>query len=218
MKKLSLIKKTVALTFVMVLAISLSYGQSWVKAYSSGYYYHTDPGSVFTWSGTSRDGYCDGYGVIQWYDSLGNPISKYVGYLSYGKNQGYGTQYYSNGDIYYQGNWENDEIKDFASFTALGNVVGNFLMNKVFEGGINLHTDIIELINSTNGDNELKVRVTFNGDVVKTNFYAFTLVINGEAPYIHFENINDMAGIYMLYRLGVIINETNDYVNSLKTQ
>jgi hypothetical protein len=216
MKKSAVIKTAFALTFVLAFSVSFCHAQ-WEKAYSTGYYYHTDPGT-FTWSGGSRDGYCDGFGTIQWYDNAGNPTGKYVGYVSYGKNEGYGTQYYTSGDIYYQGNWENDEIKDFAAFKNLGYDVGQFVMDKIFDGGINLRTSVVELINTGDANNELKIRVTFNGDIINTNYYAMTVVVNRQAPYVHFENVNDMAGVYILYRAAELAKEINDYINENKNQ
>lgn len=244
MKTLTLNQKTFALVIaIMAFSVTICKAQSpWARAQSSGCWYHTSAGSIFTWSGGCRDGYCDGNGTIQWYDSNNNPTYKYVGQVSSGKNDGYGTLYYANGYVYYRGEWAddlksgigttyyddgsiqykgafvNDEMKDIDNFNTLAYDAGNYIMNKFFDGGINLRTKVIELINTSNGDNELKVRVTFNGNIVSTNYYAFTLVLNKQAPYVHFENINDMASVYMLYRISEMAKELDDYLNKNQNQ
>lgn len=211
MKNLSTTAKALTVTFLLTLVITISHAQSvsWVKDYYTGNLYHTN--STFTWSGGSRAGYCDGYGKIQFYDSEGNATGWYVGNVQYGKNVGYGTQYLSNGEIFYRGQWVNDEIKDFDVVDNFGKLAGKLLMDKVFDGGINLNTTVIKFINTGGSDDQLKIRVTFNGDIITTNFYAFTMIIDNNAPFVHFENANDNAQFYLSMKVtAAVINAINN--------
>ena len=213
MKNLSQLSKTFIITLCLVCSYDICHAQ-WNKTYSTGYDYYSLVSGEFTWSGNSVNNYVDGFGTIQWYDASNNPSFRYVGNVQRGRNQGYGTLYYANGDIYYRGDWENGGIKDFQSFKSFANVLGSLIEDKVFDGGTNLQTTITELVSTGDDNNEMKIRIEFNGNIVTTNYYAFTLVINKEAPYVHFEDINDAAGWYMLYKSAEIIKLVNDAINN----
>lgn len=192
----------------------------WVKATNCGAYYHTGIDAVFTWTGGANNGYCNGYGTIQWYDVDGNKEGKYVGNVRNGINEGYGTQYYTNGNISYAGNWRNDmengqgtkynydgsvaysgkfvngDLEGIASMNYAASVVGRFVMDKIFDGGINLRTGIVKIAN-----NEVQIRITFNGNIMQSNYYAMTLIIKDTAPFVDFINYNDNTDFYLKLKL-----------------
>lgn len=101
-------KKLIISILIAILICNLTYGQiTFRTAYNKNCKYRTD--NYFKWTGSCKDGYAHGYGTIYWCDQYGNNSgSKYVGDVWYGRNEGYGTQYFNDGTICYQGNWSND--------------------------------------------------------------------------------------------------------------
>lgn len=112
----------------------------------------------FTWSGSVKDGYCQGKGTIKWYRK-GKYMGKMVGNLKKGKNHGYctlydatgvktfegifvndkrngrGKVYYSNG-TYELGKWVNDVLVETEEATVIVDTVSvasNELLNKALD-------------------------------------------------------------------------------------
>lgn len=215
-------------------SFSQSDGLAYVKAQNCVGFYHTVKGDIFTWSGPVQNNYCHGYGTVQWFDSYGARLYRYTGNVQYGKNEGYGTSYYSNGVKAYEGYWKNDmregagtSFYDDGTIQYKGNFVngsiehlsdlnefaynlGNYLMQNIFDGGIHLDSRVIKMINAEGEDKEIRIKVSFNGDIVTTNYYEFTIVIRSSAPYVDLVNVNDMASFYAGYKLSKSIV---DYYN-----
>ncbi len=194
---------------------------AWVKAWNTNGYYRTDSGSIFTWSGNMQNGYCHGYGTIQWYEN-GNTSFKYIGGVKYGKNEGYGTSYdakgnksfegywqndvregygtsyYSDGDIYRQGYYTNDGYKQEVDADELASAYTNKIINKLFDGGINRRYTILKCVYDANNKmREMTIRITFNGDIVKSNFYACTLVVTNYTSFsAELIDLNEQAAKY----------------------
>ncbi|MDB5141445.1 MAG: hypothetical protein JWQ66_158 [Mucilaginibacter sp.] len=189
-------------------------GTAWVKASNCDCYFQTSPNSSFTWAGSCKGSYCDGYGTIQWYDVNGNSQGKFIGNLKYGKADGYATQYYSNGAIYLQGEFVNDVFRDYSALNTFGYNVADEMVSKIFDGGINLQSKVIQVIDS-NGEQTIRYRITFNGNVVQTNYYAMTLVISNISPYVSFENVNDIASFYISVKA---IDEVDNYLKTHPNQ
>ena len=205
-----------------------------VRAYNTACYYHTNSTSVFTWSGGCEQSYCHGYGTIQWYDN-GTPTAKYTGNIQYGKNEGYGTMYYANGRIRYTGNWKNDmengygtayspygdtlfhgyfrddQISNYYFLDLTAKKLTEFIVAKLFDGGINIKYQLVKAVYDNNDAlEEIRVRMTFNGDIITTNYYDGTLVINLKKPYVDFVNYNDNFQAYATLKLtATIIDEIN---------
>ena len=204
---------------------------TWLKSSNNGLYYHTD--TRFTWSGGSLNGYCNGYGTIQWYKADGSRSGSYTGYIVRGINEGYGTQYYSNGNIYYQGYWKNDmkngsgsiyaenvilqyqgtfvndKLKGIDLLEAAGYQTGKFIMNDIFDSGINLETSIVK---ST--DSEIWLFVKFNGIFINSNVYEFVLSIGKQSLSFEIPYMNERAKVYLtvkgIYEIG---KEIDNYFN-----
>ncbi len=202
MKNYLTVLKIYALLVVSFLPISKSHGQecTWVKAQYSSCYYHTSPGATFTWSGDCKNGYCDGYGTIQYYDN-GNLAGKLVGRLVQGKVEGYATQYYEDGSIYLQGNYVNDEYENLYQLSKDANDLGFYVMNEVFDGGTNLNCEIIDVIDAKNGNKEIRIKVKFNGNIVQENKYSITLILTNNFPFVDF-TANDRAMGYIVGKYG----------------
>jgi hypothetical protein len=190
------------LSFCLILSLTAANAQpTLVRSWNNNGYYQTGSGSVFTWSGSTLNGYCHGYGTIQWYDN-GNPSFKYIGGVKNGKNEGYGTYYNANGNRSYAGYWQNDVREGYGtSYNSDGSIYRqgyytndafkyednadavakkctNYIINNEFDGGINRRYTILKCIYDT--DNklvEMEIRITFNGDIINTNSYACTLAI-----------------------------------------
>ncbi len=213
-------KKIYSLLLGLVLcAINPLYAQNvnWVRSTYGDCLYHTN--EKFTWSGDCNSGYCDGFGTITWVDG-----SKYIGNLSMGMNSGFGTQYYANGQKLYEGQWLNDkkngfgklydadgylmfkgnfingEHEDIKLLNNLADIVCPFILDKVFDGGNNLRYQCVGFYPSNADNFRIYIRMLFDGDIVTTNHYAFTLVLKSEAPFIDFVDYNETTQNYLLYK------------------
>lgn len=213
----------IACLLFFTLSVITTSAQEWVKSYGTGLYYRTNSNSVFTWSGGSRNGYCHGYGTIQWYVN-GEKSSKYIGNVSFGKNEGYGTfytangnisyegywkndmrhghgtQYYSDGSIQFQGNFIEDNLENIDELNTAASIIGKYIMDEIFDGGIHLKTQLIRY-----SDNEIHIYIEFNGNIIQTNEYYMTLVIKDTAPYVDFINYNDNAESYIALKFTITV-------------
>jgi len=69
--------------------------------------FNTD--TEFTWNGACKNGFCNGYGTIQWYNKRGKKSGKVVGLVKMGKSEGFCTMYNANGSKLFEGNYVNDK-------------------------------------------------------------------------------------------------------------
>jgi antitoxin component YwqK of YwqJK toxin-antitoxin module len=217
--------------FAVLLTNAATAQNNWYKSSNSGLYYHTD--GKFTWTGGSKNGYCNGYGTIQWYTSEGTKSGWYTGNIVNGKNEGYGTQYYSNGNKYYEGYWKNDMRNGYGTtyyenggieyqgtfvndklagidlLEEAGYQAGKYIMENIFDSGINLQTSIIK---STEAGIWLYVK--FNGIFINTNVYEFVVSIGKKSVSFEIPYMNDRAKIYLtlkgVYEIG---KELSEYFN-----
>jgi hypothetical protein len=203
----------------------------WIKSTNNGLYYHTN--TSFTWNGSGKAGYCNGYGTIQWYNADGTKSGWFTGNIINGKNQGYGTQYFSNGQKYYEGYWSNDEmtgtgkmydingvlqfegvfenghLKNMALSNTAAYEAGKYIMRNIFDDGINLRSYVIK-----HTKDELWFRTQFNGIFINSNVYEFTIAISKNAPYVRIVYSNDLAKLYLtLKAIGTVANEIDNYFN-----
>jgi hypothetical protein len=158
----------------------------------------TSVGSI-QWYGSCNNGYCDGYGTVQYYDQDGTSMGSFVGNVSGGRLNGYGTRYAANGAIFYRGNLTNNEFTDEAPFLLTTGIVGDFMIDSLLSGGINRTCDIVKAVFSTDGSlQELRYRVTCNGQFMTENFYDCTLVITpNSAPFVDMVDVNDNAKVFI---------------------
>lgn len=211
--------KKLILVLAALMCVNMAIAQrelGMVRATNCEAYYHTGIGATFSWTGGISSRYCNGYGTIQFYDEYGNNNGKYVGNVRNGKNEGYGIQYYSNGNVSYEGNWRNDErsgqgtkynwdgsvaysgnfengdLEGIAPLNFFAEQAGQLIMQKIFDGGVDLSTRITRLTN-----NEIHARITFHGNFVWANVYDMTLVVRNYAPYVDIINANDNAVGYL---------------------
>jgi len=214
----------------LTISSSLAMGQlTWVKAYNVGCYYHTNATSVFTWDGGCQDSYCNGYGTIQWYNQ-GQPATKYTGDILNGKNEGYGVMYYANGYKEYEGNWKNDmengfgtvfskygdtlfqgyftddQIQDYAVLDFASKKITEYVVAKLFDGGTNVKYQLVKAVHDRSGIlEEIRVRMTFNGDIITTNYYDGTMVIKLKPLYVDFVNYNENFENYALLKISTTV-------------
>lgn len=207
---------------IMLSAITFSQGTSWERASNCGCYFQTSPGASFTWSGGTSNGYCNGYGTIQWYDGYSRS-GKYVGNLMNGKADGYATQYRSNGNILYQGYWKNDmrhgrgtsynsdgsvlykgifaydKIKNLSTLESIAGQVASYIVQRIFFGGTNVSYTIKRAVfNDDESLHEFWLYIYFNGNIVQTNEYYLTLKYNEDwAIPIDFYDYSDNCEDYL---------------------
>lgn len=242
MKKSKRISTFIAILLFLSSSLNPLFAQSvWVKAYNSSGFYHTNPGAVFTWSGSVYNSYCHGNGTIQWYDALGNSAGRYTGGVKYGKNSGFGTQYYADGSKYYAGYWENDMFNGYGTlYNGYGGIMyqGYFRDNQmanysdlqtaareitmetiksVFDGGQNVRYSVEKAVFGVDNKlTELRIRMTFNGDIISSNEYDCTLVINGLYSTPYFTDCNSNAKNYIGLKLTIgLINAIDKVVKSI---
>ncbi len=202
MRRSTIHSKPIVLTlFLIITALSAIAQLGWVRAYNVNAYYQTDPNAVYTWDGGISNNYCDGYGTIQFYEN-NIPGGKYRGWVKNGKNEGYGTQYYANGQVYYAGNWKddqksgfgtlyyedgsekfkgifvNDQLSHFSDLERAAEQTAVLVVEKIFDGGINIRYGVSKAVFDRTGKlEEMRIRITFNGDFFRSNFYEGTMVI-----------------------------------------
>lgn len=111
-------KQFYLLSFILLFnlnAYSQGRGTHYVGDIYNGCNFLTDKNIRFTWSGSCSEGYCNGYGTIQTYNTNGSKSWKYIGNLRYGKAHGKGKMYRSNGSLMYDGDWENDYVQGYGT-------------------------------------------------------------------------------------------------------
>jgi hypothetical protein len=203
-----------SIAFLFISFCRLNAQSSWMKSSNNGLYYQTN--ARFTWSGGGFNGYCNGIGTIQWYNADGTKTGWYTGKVVNGKNEGYGAYYYSNGQPWYEGYWKNDQkngygkmyfengaiqfegnfindqLEGIGLLELAGNEAGKLIMDKLFDGGINLQTSIVR---ST--PEEVMVYVKFNGNINTANLYEFILAVGKKTPSVKIPYMNDLAKFYL---------------------
>ncbi len=205
---------------VSILSNNLVYAQATLKkAYYTGLYFYAD--LPFTWSGGSSDGYCNGYGTLQFYEN-GNAAMKYVGYVKKGvfegygssyrndgstfyvgnwsNNQmhGYGISYYENGNVFYQGQLYNNEIPTMSSLKSVAAQISQIVVSESFDGGSNVNYDVEKIIYDREGQlKELSIRLTFYGNINTSNYYACTIAMSDYCKKVNYLNCNDRAANYL---------------------
>lgn len=218
---------------------------AFVKAQNVNGYFQTSRGAVFTWSGSTVNSYCNGYGTIQFYDKNGDIGGKFTGTLKDGKSEGYGTMYYKNGAKSYEGYWVNDmrhgkgteyhmdgSIKFTGNYIAdnyeyldeinvLSNKIATQILYKVFDGGQNLSVKPWTFTyDNQNGDFKLMIDMKFYGNIINTNYYQCTAILTKTFPYIDFSDYNDNAKTYILLKspqlLRAIVDQLDKDLNKRK--
>ena len=175
---------------------------------------YTNSSSV-EWTGPCNNGWVDGYGTVRYYDPNGNYTGAYVGNVSQGYLTGFATKYYSDGGIFYQGQFRANFLINLAPFYLLTDQVRDFVVDSLLSGGINRHCEITKGLFSTDGDpQEVRFRVTCNGQLVPDNFYDCTLVIYNKPPYIDMVNVNNNAQPWITLNLLRYLNALYNWIRA----
>lgn len=176
----------------------------YVKATNCNCYLYTIPANIgsLTWVGNCNYGYCVGYGTARYYDKQGNYFGEYIGNVVSGKKDGYGTYYGTDGSLWMQGNFVKGQFVSSLPYSLLQNLIGDYIIDSLFDGGINRSCSLVKAVFTPNGDvKELRYAMTFDGDIISSNHYVCTLVIKDTAPYIDFVNYNDNAEAYLTIKV-----------------
>lgn len=199
-----LLNRKTWLTLIFSLCVSFAFSQSVERAFKQASNCNcslltpTAMGYI-QWYGPCYNGYCDGNGTVKYFDQNGNYFGSYVGNVTQGKLNGYGTRYYGDGSIIYRGHVVNNEFADQAPFELANDLIGNFVVDSLLSGGINRHCDIVKAVFAQDGSlQEIRYRVTCNGQIVTDNFYDCTLVITPfNSPYVDMVNVNSNAQTFI---------------------
>ena len=201
----------------------------------------------YIWSGNCINNFANGYGVIQLFN-YGILEDYYKGFVSAGKLNGKGTFYNSDGYKIMEGTFKNNQLNGYGKkYDSKGNLkfegyfingemkilsqedvqdLGRKLVDEIFDGGTNINAKIIEWKRFTEsrqlGDKNIliKIKITFNGNYDKSNYYEFTLKMWESFSGFDFTFIdaNDIArqyistktGVKLGYKLGVLFKELEE--------
>jgi hypothetical protein len=154
--------------------------------------------SSIEWFGPCSNGYCNGYGTVNYYDPNGYYSGRYVGNVSQGLLNGFSTKYNADGTIAYQGRFKNNIFMDLAPFLLLNDAIKDFVVDSLLSGGIHRHCEILTGLFSQNDDlREVRYHVSCDGQLDETNHYTCTLVFSNRSPYIDIVDANDNAKFFI---------------------
>jgi hypothetical protein len=171
--------------------------------------------SAIEWYGDCSNGYCNGYGTVNYYDPNGSYSGKYIGYVSQGTLNGFGTKYYADGSILYQGRFKDNIFLDQAPYMLLNDPIMDFVIDSLLSGGINRRCDIVKSVFSKDDDLlEIRYRVSCDGQFVETNHYTCTLVYSNQPPYIDIVDANDNAQVFITLNLLKYSKRLYDWIQS----
>jgi hypothetical protein len=150
------------------------------------------------WFGSCDNGFCDGYGTVFYYDQNGDYAGKFIGSVSQGLLNGFGTRYYPDGTIVYQGKFRNNNYVDVEPYTYLNGIIGDFIIDSLLSGGIHRHCEVVSSVFSENDVlQEIRYRVSCDGQWETSNHYTCTLVFSNREPYVHIVDANDNAQVFI---------------------
>jgi hypothetical protein len=167
------------------------------------------------WNGTCTNGWCDGYGTVHYYDPNGYYLGAYVGNVLQGYLTGFGTKYYSDGSLFYRGQFKGNAFVNLLPFYLVTDDIGNFVVDSLLSGGIHRHCEIVKGVFSSEGDfQEIRFRVTCDGQIINDNHYDCTLVIYNKAPWVDMVNVNDNAAPWILANLARYITQIYNWMRT----
>lgn len=152
----------------------------------------------FSWSGSWENNYCNGYGTIRYYDAEDNFAGTYVGDVSDGLRTGYSSMYDSEGNLFLKGNFIQNKCPLALLLSSAEDFIGNFIIDSLFDGGINRSSKLKKVIFNNNDDlQEVRYQLSFDGDIVSSNHYYCTLVVKTDPLSVDFVDYNDYAAYYI---------------------
>jgi hypothetical protein len=96
---------------------------------------HPQPDETVTWSGACKNGFAEGQGLLQWFQSK-RPFERYEGEMLGGQMDGHGTLITGNGGRYV-GGFHNGKADGFGEWTsARGNASGLWTNGCFNSGGV----------------------------------------------------------------------------------
>ncbi len=189
----------------------------------------------FTWSGSCVNGYADGYGKLQlikdgynttfykgymkagrlnglgtYYYANGNKMQE--GTFSNNLLNGNGRSYDSDGNLKMEGYFENDKLYNITSANKSAIDLANEIVDKIFDGGTNVKCKVVgfrrydnSTTNVTDDNCIIEIQISFNGNIVQSNYYELTLRLQGDSSgtSYSFTDVNDMAFGYGLSKIGI---------------
>lgn len=216
---------------LFITKVDLAISQNWVKAQNVDCYYYASLSDVFRWTGGCQNGYCNGYGTLQFFTN-GIAEEKYIGTLQNGKREGYGTYYYANGkknyegyfkndlrngfgvsyhdngDTLYQGYWKDNKGVNEELLYSIGKILTDYIVAYMFDGGTNVIYDLTKVICDRDGSlKELRVKMTFNGNKASWIKYEGTLLIKTSPFTIDFIDYNKNFEAYIYLKTAEVLIE-----------
>lgn len=189
----------------------------------------------FTWSGNCVNGYADGYGKLQLikdgynttyyigYMRSGKLCGNGTYYYANGSKMlegtfrnnclnGLGNSYDQNGNLKIEGYFENDKLFNISDINSDFGPLANEIVDNVFDGGTNIKSKLVGLRRYDNSTSRvtknnciIEIQISFNGNIIQSNYYEITLRIQGtvDGTSYNFIDANEMALGYGLSKLGI---------------
>lgn len=135
--------------------------------------------------GDFQNGYFEGNGSLYKNGSL-----FYSGEFKENQYHGYGSTYYPDGSRCNEGEYVNGTFRWLQECTSTAENVGHYIVQEVFDGGINVDTSLISSKIGMNSNNhEIVFNLAFNGDFVTSNHYECKVKVLNSGSETRYELI-----------------------------
>lgn len=126
-----------------------------------------------------------------------SPTIYMTGEFSHNYLNGFGELYADNYCIR-RGYFEDGKFKGESEFESLANKLGREVVREVFNGGTSINTDLYSVIyNRDQSEIEIVVDLSFNGDIITSNYYECRIAFRNYYPETEFLYKNETAESYL---------------------
>jgi hypothetical protein len=195
---------------------------------------------VLVYDGEFLDGKYNGQGTL--YE---NNILIYDGSFFSGKKSGEGTLFFWNGNICYEGEFENDKPNGYGTMyfnseskeiyrkgefengifkleskvNEISDDLAREVVRDVFNGGIRINSSLYSVsYNRDKSKVEFILNLSFNGDIIESNFYDCKIAVRNFYPELEFLQKNETVENYRTFQtilgfaaaVAIIDNELNN--------
>lgn len=195
---------------------------------------------VLVYDGEFLDGKYNGQGTL--YE---NNILIYDGSFFSGKKSGEGTLFFWNGNICYEGEFENDKPNGYGTMyfnseskeiyrkgefengifkleskvNEISDDLAREVVRDVFNGGISINSSLYSAsYNRDKSKVEFIINLSFNGDIIESNFYDCKIAVRNYYPELEFLQKNETVENYRTFQtilgfaaaVAIIDNELNN--------
>jgi len=165
------------------------------------------------YEGSFSDGLKNGNGILYEYGSL-----KYEGEFQQDKFNGFGIFYYSNGDIYRKGYFVDDQYREESKVNELSDDISRKIVQEVFNGGTRINSKLYSAnYNQDKTKIEFIIDLSFNGDIIESNYYDCRVAVRNYYPEVEFIRENSTVDDFRSFQkvlgiaaIGAILSDELD--------